>query len=718
MKRRTFLLGSTALALALGRGHAFAVPPSAVPAPGAYKFLHKATVIANAFGDSLETQSAYFPYGTSLALAPAWQASTTYVASNIVQNGGIVYRCTAGGTSASSGGPTGAGTAITDGGVTWANQYWYVSKIANDPMFWTEAFSLGRVVWDPTTGMQGIYASLGAMIVVNGGSGFAAGDTWASNNGAGANGTFTVGAGGVITAANIVNPGTGATGNQFANAITITTSTGSGAVLSAVEVGHGTFGVPGCTTADMVARINAGYLNQAIGRLDVMIVGGGTNDLVVNSVTAANLNTLAAATISNLRTCYEWLMNNGIAVVARTISPRDTAGFTGLQVAYFWKVNAWIRAYCRKEPWANPLQYQPIALADPNRYLSDGTSTSIYPIGGAGGTAGAMTKNSLHWSSRGAQYCAIAQLAAISEIFGYVPPSSQRSSQMSDGFDINQEPGGNCLEAFAWQPSTVYVVGQSCSNNGNRYRNKGAGTSAASGGPTTTASTITDGSTTWSYVEPIGVSVFGSGSASASQTIGSVTVSGTQDASITIGRESGTAAGTVVCAIENPWSDGQVGTRQSLVFSLGSGGAGGNELWHLYVAQFGPNYYGIPASDYGVGQYYIEAEIEISNVANFVQVSAEIFDNGTPFYRNQAGLYVNNGTSTNLTMMASAGEMLAIPNGGKMYLRSPPAPIPASGLFTSFYPHLQFAFNAGGAAGSATATIKLNWWAIRRANAS
>ena len=717
IQRRDFLLGSVASA-ALVSAPSLARADYGGPVQ-LFKFLHKATVVVNAFGDSLDTQSAYFPYGTSLTLVPAWAASTAYVVNNLVQNGGIVYRCTTAGTSAASGGPTGAAASISDGSVVWTNQYWFCNKSTNDPLTWTEAFSLGRVVWDPATGAQGPYACLGNLIVVNGGANYSAGDTWASNNGAGANGTFTVGAGGVITAANISNPGSGATGQQFPSSITITTSTGSGAVLSAVEVGHGTFGVPGGTTSDMVARINAGLMTASIGRIDAMIVGGGPNDIGAATVTLANLNTLAAATIANLRYCYEWFMNNGIAVVARVMPPRyPTTAYTNLQVAYFHKVNAWIRAYCRKETWANPLQYQQVALADANRYLGDGTSTNVFPIGGQGVVAGAMTKDGSHWSPRGAQYAAIAQLAAISELFGYLPPSAQRSSQMSDGFDINYEPGGNCLEAFAWQPSTAYVVGQSCSNSGNRYRNKGAGTSASSGGPTGTASTISDGSTTWAYVEPNGVSVFGSGTQSAAATVGSVTVSGTLDASIALARLSGSAAGTVVCAVENPWSDGQIGTRQSLVFSLGSGGAGGNELWKITIPQFGPNYYGIPATDYGVGQYYIEAEIEISGVANLTQVSAEIFDNGTAFYRNQVGLYVNNGTSTNLTMMSSASEMLPLPNNGKMLLRSGAAPIPATGLFTSFYPQLMFAFNAGGAAGSATLTVKINWWAIRRANAS
>lgn len=54
----------------------------------------------------------------------AWAGTTGYVAtpgapSVVTNDGGRVYVCTVGGTSAGSGGPTGTGTAITDGGVTW-----------------------------------------------------------------------------------------------------------------------------------------------------------------------------------------------------------------------------------------------------------------------------------------------------------------------------------------------------------------------------------------------------------------------------------------------------------------------------------------------------------------------------------------------------------------------------------------------------------------------
>jgi hypothetical protein len=52
--------------------------------------------------------------------ASPWVPSTTYLAGQQVINGGSTYVCTGGGVSATSGGPTGIGTGITDGTVTWA----------------------------------------------------------------------------------------------------------------------------------------------------------------------------------------------------------------------------------------------------------------------------------------------------------------------------------------------------------------------------------------------------------------------------------------------------------------------------------------------------------------------------------------------------------------------------------------------------------------------
>lgn len=59
------------------------------------------------------------PYQVLPVITTAWVGSTLYYVGDKVVNGSQAYQCTVKGTSASSGGPTGTGTAITDGTVTW-----------------------------------------------------------------------------------------------------------------------------------------------------------------------------------------------------------------------------------------------------------------------------------------------------------------------------------------------------------------------------------------------------------------------------------------------------------------------------------------------------------------------------------------------------------------------------------------------------------------------
>lgn len=56
------------------------------------------------------------------------------------------------------------------------------------------------------------------------------------------------------------------------------------------------------------------------------------------------------------------------------------------------------------------------------------------------------------------------------------------------------------LSGGAWAISTAYTLGQIRTNGGNVYECITAGTSAGSGGPTTTASDITDGTVHWRYL--------------------------------------------------------------------------------------------------------------------------------------------------------------------------------------------------------------------------
>jgi hypothetical protein len=61
------------------------------------------------------------PIGNVFAAdATPWAPDTTYAPGDIVANGANAYVCAAGGISAGSGGPTGGGADIVDGGVTWS----------------------------------------------------------------------------------------------------------------------------------------------------------------------------------------------------------------------------------------------------------------------------------------------------------------------------------------------------------------------------------------------------------------------------------------------------------------------------------------------------------------------------------------------------------------------------------------------------------------------
>ena len=86
----------------------------------------------------------------------------------------------------------------------------------------------------------------------------------------------------------------------------------------------------------------------------------------------------------------------------------------------------------------------------------------------------------------------------------------------------------------AWLANTVVVLNQMASNGGNVYICTTAGTTAASGGPSGTGSSIADGTAVWAYVQP----------GTASVTLNNVAV--TQNLTVTIG------SATISLPITNP----------------------------------------------------------------------------------------------------------------------------------------------------------------------
>ena len=73
----------------------------------------------------------------------AWSGSTGYTVGTIVNNSGYLFRCTVGGISASSGGPSQQNTNVIDGGVTWQ-----FLRIYTAPSAWagTTAYAVGNRV--------------------------------------------------------------------------------------------------------------------------------------------------------------------------------------------------------------------------------------------------------------------------------------------------------------------------------------------------------------------------------------------------------------------------------------------------------------------------------------------------------------------------------------------------------------------------------------------
>lgn len=73
-------------------------------------------VLDSASGSGLDA----YQFNLGGYLCPAWAPSTVVVPGRLRHNGGNVYECTAGGTTASSGGPSGTGSSIADGpSVVW-----------------------------------------------------------------------------------------------------------------------------------------------------------------------------------------------------------------------------------------------------------------------------------------------------------------------------------------------------------------------------------------------------------------------------------------------------------------------------------------------------------------------------------------------------------------------------------------------------------------------
>jgi uncharacterized phage protein gp47/JayE len=121
LARQAALFGLTHKAAAFAKGHVLIPANDGTPIPAG-------TVLVRSDGTeyTLDGDVTAFP-------VDAWAALTLYAVGDWVSlfdGSGHLYECIIGGTSAASGGPTGTGTAIVDGGVTWR----FIGTNAEDSM--------------------------------------------------------------------------------------------------------------------------------------------------------------------------------------------------------------------------------------------------------------------------------------------------------------------------------------------------------------------------------------------------------------------------------------------------------------------------------------------------------------------------------------------------------------------------------------------------------
>lgn len=91
-------------------------------------------------------------------------------------------------------------------------------------------------------------------------------------------------------------------------------------------------------------------------------------------------------------------------------------------------------------------------------------------------------------------------MQATATFEGSVSPTANGGATFARALASGGTAVADLTVGSTWIPSNVTTVGQYCTNNGNTYACTTAGTTASSGGPSGSGSSITDGSVTWEYI--------------------------------------------------------------------------------------------------------------------------------------------------------------------------------------------------------------------------
>jgi hypothetical protein len=485
-------------------------------------------------GASITDGTAIWQYLTSLSASTAWQPSFNYsVLHTPIVNGTNYYLSTKTGTSAGPAGPTGTGSNINDGGVVWCYQspsawqpsqtyavnsvvtnagYYYVcttagaSAAAGGPNTTGTSISDGTVVWTyaAPSAWQASQAYALNNLISNGGSYYVCTTAGTSAGPAGPAGT-----GSTITDGEAVW--------EFLRANYIPPRWQPSHSYSVDDIILNGMNTYICTTAGTSA--NSGGPSGGGNAITDGTVVWRAQQIYIQNV----LETLYVETRHFQNKLAQISFNSEMDMVV--CSP------------------IWL-------PLHN-YSLNDLAFNDGNTYLciTAGQSASV---GGPSGTSASISDGTVVWSyqyagaptgridpyltyqgiktaglmlSNGRPDVASGDVTVALGIINNAGTAYATSGRYTQGIVVHADsilgtsafnPGSGCAVALAsghaiewfapirdaWRRLTVYAVGSTISHVGNRYVCRTAGTSASSGGPSGTGSSIADGSVVWAYAVP------------------------------------------------------------------------------------------------------------------------------------------------------------------------------------------------------------------------
>lgn len=528
---------------------------------------------------------------------------------------------------------------LTNAGAT-SLQYQFTDV---SPIGWAKRFSRDLINFDVTLGYQGAYQGVVKVLVLNAGSGYTNPTFLASGPGSGVVfGTAVLNASGGIVSVPVTTQGTGY--SSLPGSITITDSTGTGAVLQGVVGGYGNFGVGGETSTQVLARLQNDPTILAA-YVDVFVTCIGTNDRTAGMT--------VAATTANLQAIFNILLSAGRYVCHIIDHPRSVwSGITGTAITnarlQMYATNRWCRDFQRGLKTANPNAYSRFMLIDAWSEMSDATSATGDPLAN-------WTQDGLHYSRISGMVLGYKLWQQLCPLMGINPasPGTRRISSQADLYDATNNVQGALT-------SNPMLTGT-------------GGTLNSAGG----------------------------------------LITGTVPSGYWFGRQNaGNGTGTVTIGPESPRTDGYSGVRTAITYSLG--GATTNDQFILYMV--GQGRQPIASFNLAVGDIVKAAlDVELSGVANLsqLQLAVQFFDASNNLL---ASMLDGNNQST--PVFASVGQLMGgSPNFSSalpMTYATPTFTVPAGSTQAAI--GLQMAFVSTGAAGSATAIVKISNFVLNKGN--